>query len=182
MSAAVQEAHRGIHREALDEAIRAFGIEGSRELLRVTSADIRALTFQELELEHQERAFRLHKACGRLSLLGVEAPRQLSREIRVSLEAGRKINIPYPSRMRLLEQVQAAEAEVGRILDGYEDADVIERERKSNVMATLFTLTLCGYGGAAAVFFLTGTLWGALGGAFAGTAFWMLAVFVLLTD
>lgn len=182
MLAAVQETHRGIHREALDEAIRAFGIEGSRELLKVTSADIRSLTFQQQDLAQQERAFQLHKACGRLSVLGVEAPRQLSREIRVNLEEGRKVDIPYPARMRLLERVQAAEAEVTRILDGYENVEVIERERKSNVVATAFSLTVCGYGGAGGGFFLTGTLLGAVAGVVVGVAIWMMAMFILLTD
>ena len=168
----------GVSLEELLQMLTVFGVENCRSILKETATDIRQIVSSKLNLAQDHSADDLHKACGRLSLFGVYAPRYMSRELRSAMEEDRMAEITYQSRVQMLETVQLAEEELNTLLDEYAIALKAPASRPS-ALSNLFTLCVASYGGAAVGFAATFSIMAAFSGLCLGTLVWLTSVLLL---
>lgn len=157
----------------LGEAVSIFGIAQIKEALFRDAARVRELIVKSSSLSPEKFASELHKACGRLSLLGAHNPRHLSRQIRAKvLEASGDVSSSDLNK-EMLAAVHVVENELVQKL---EEFMIFENEKTAGFgLIGIIGLALFSYIGAAIGFLATLTFAGAaigFGTAFLGTIAW----------
>ncbi len=146
----------------LVEAVGVFGINETKKVLAREVTKVRDLIAISSSITPDKFVTELHKACGRLSLLGAHSPRYLSREIRAEvMDTGRNLS-STGLKEKMLDAVTAAESELADRLESIVPA---EDEQTAGFAAVgLIFLALFSYAGAVVGFLATFTLSGAATG------------------
>ena len=167
----------GIDKEALLAAVDAAGLEPIKKLLSETMGSIFSLVVNRGSIDTNHFSAELHKACGRLALLGANSPRLISREIKASIAEGvyEKDDLDAPS--KLLLELNQIEFEIRACIDDI-DEPVVQTGVSSKSMGFVLTSMIVCYFAGLATYHLTSSWWLSVTG-FYGMLLASVTVFIL---
>lgn len=167
----------------LSETVELLGVNEARNFLKVTVNKIRSAISNDINFEPEFIARELHTACGRLSWLGVDAPRLHSRKFKSAVEDGCVSNLGLEEKRQLIETLTSANAELTRHLASMTCAESPQRQESpqrpegSGVIATIAS-AFVSYAGALAAFLTTYSLMWTLLGFCSGLVFLLIYLII----